>query len=104
MTIDFGSGATTGEHGSRRRPGRPTVEASLTLNVDLMLQRRVLAPGSRTRGVMNWTNPKGEVTSSVSYEADMTDPANSWLRLRFSTPDPLTGQRRQVDQRVADRS
>ena len=31
----------------------------------------------------------------------MTDPANSWLRLRFSTPDPLTGQRRQVDQRVA---
>jgi transposase len=34
MTIDFGSGATTGEHGSRRRPGRPTVEASLTLNID----------------------------------------------------------------------
>ena len=54
------------------------------------------------RGVVSWSNSiTGEPTASVSYEADMTSPDGSWLRLRFSTPNPRDGQPRQVDQRVA---
>jgi hypothetical protein len=78
---------------------RRLVESCLTLSVNELLRRGVLAPGSRTRGVISWLGPMGDVAASVSYEADMVDPHRSWLRLRFSTPLP-GGARRQVDQRV----
>jgi hypothetical protein len=61
----------------------------------------VLARGSRTRGVISWFGPAGETAASVSYEADMTNAGEGRLRLRFSTLDPRSGDRRQVDQRVA---
>jgi hypothetical protein len=88
------------ENVARPRARRQFVESCLTLDVGQLLRRGVLAPGSRTRGVISWLGPTGEVASSVSYEADMVDPNRSWLRLRFSTPLP-NGPRRQVDQRVA---
>ena len=77
------------------------VENSLTLNVNELLQRGILARGSRTRGVINWLNAAGEVVASISYEADLTNPTDGRLRLRFSLPALHGGDRRQVDQRVA---
>ena len=54
------------------------------------------------RGVVSWSNSiTGEPTASVSYEVDMTSPDGSWLRLRFSTPNPRDGQPHRIDQRVA---
>ena len=51
------------------------------------------------RDVVFWSNSIAcEPTASASYEADMTSPDGSWLRLRFSTPNPRDGQPRQVDQ------
>jgi hypothetical protein len=52
---------------------RRLVEDALTLNVNELLRRGVLARGSRTRGVISWLGPAGEVAASVSYEADMTN-------------------------------
>jgi hypothetical protein len=65
------------------------------------LRRGVLARGSRTRGVISWHGPTGEVAASISYEADMTIAGEGRLRLRFSTLDMQTCGRRQVDQWVA---
>lgn len=78
---------------------RPTAEHALTLDVCELQRRGVLAPGSRTRGIISWTGAFNEVVASVSYEADMADTAAAWLRLRFSSPSEA-GHRIQVDQRV----
>jgi hypothetical protein len=59
------------------------VEGALTLDVNELLRRGVLARGSRTRGVISWHGPTGEV-ASVSYEADMTIAGEGRMRLRFS--------------------
>ena len=71
----------------------------ITLDATLMARRGILAAGTRTRGVISWTNEVGVTTASVSYEADLTDPEHSLLRLRFSSIGP-DGARRQVDQMV----
>jgi hypothetical protein len=77
------------------------VGGALTLDVGDLLRRGLLARGSRTRGVISWQGPAGEVAASVSYEADMTIAGEGRLRLRFSTFDMQTCDRRQVDQHVA---
>jgi hypothetical protein len=77
------------------------VEGALTLDVNELLRRGVLARGSRTRGVISWHAPTGEVVASISYVADMTIASEGRLRLRFSTLDMQTFDRRQVDQWVA---
>jgi hypothetical protein len=71
----------------------------LTLDVGELRRRGVLAPGSRTRGVISWTGAASEAVASVAYEADMTNAGRSWLRLRFSVT-AADGSRRRVDQRV----
>ena len=60
----------------------------------------MLARGLRTRGVITWMGPAGEVAASIAYEADMTSIGEGQLRLRFSTPDPDSGHRRQVEQSI----
>jgi hypothetical protein len=77
------------------------MENALTLDVNELLRRGTLARGSCTRGVISWIGPSGETAGWVSYEADMASAAGRYLRLWFSTPDPQSGGRRQVDQRVA---
>ena len=84
-----------------RRSTTQLMENALTLDIDDLLRRGVLARGSWTRGVISWLGPAGEVAASVSYEADMASAAGRYLRLRFSTLDPRGGGRRQADQRVA---
>ena len=67
--------------------------------MNALLRRGVLAPGTRTRGVISWHGAAGETTASISYAVDMTVADCAWMRLQFSTPMP-DGTRRQVDQRV----
>ena len=84
-----------------RRSTTQLLENALTLDVNDMLRRGVLACGSWTRGVISWLGPDGEVAASVSYEADMASAAGRYLRLRFSTLDPRGGGRRQADQHIS---
>jgi hypothetical protein len=72
-----------------------------SLDVSELLRRGVLAPGSRTRGVISWHGPAGEDVASVSYDADMSRAGEGRLRLRFSTFNMETCDRRQIDQLVA---
>jgi hypothetical protein len=75
------------------------VENCLSLDTQLLLQRRIIMPGFRTSGTLYWTSA-GERIASVAYESEMIHPAASWLQLRFPTTDPDTGQCRYVDQFV----
>jgi hypothetical protein len=105
-----GSRSTTNSVGAGRRISigpnqfrmpRQLVENSLTLDINELLRRGALARGSRMGGIINWLDAAGAVMSSISYEADLTNPTEGRLRLRFSVPGPRGGDRRQVDQRVA---
>jgi hypothetical protein len=84
----------------RSESKRQTVESCLTLAIELLARERVLLPKSQTSGTLYWTNAAGEQAAWVGYEADMTDPARSWLRLRFRVPDPQAGKQREVYQTV----
>src|SRR5690242_5784472 len=48
-------------------------ENALTLDVNELSRRGVLARGGRTRGVISWLGAAGETAASVSYEADTTN-------------------------------
>jgi hypothetical protein len=76
---------------------QPKPEKPIWLEIDELIGRGLLQPGARRVGVMNLRCG----TLSADYEADMVDPANAWLRLRFCTRCPPNGYRRVVDQRLA---
>jgi hypothetical protein len=50
---------------------------------------------------MRWTSTRtGEVTCSIGYEADLTDPAAAWLRLYYASTTRSTGAKVERDYRV----
>jgi hypothetical protein len=85
--------------GPNRRQGTDQAkpEKPIWLEIDELIGQGLLQPGARRVGVMNLRCG----TLSADYEADMVDPANAWLRLRFCTRCPPNGYRRVVDQRLA---
>jgi hypothetical protein len=85
--------------GSNRRPPCAAAKAEnlIRVEVDKLAGQGLLQPGARRVGVMHLCGG----TFSADCEADMVDPANAWLRLRFCTRCPPNGYRRVVDQRLA---
>ena len=73
-------GYGSGWQGSRRT----RVEDCLSLSVASLLRAKALVPGARTSGTWCWTY-EGEPAAhaTVGYEADLRDPADAWLRLRY---------------------
>lgn len=66
------------------RSGRPTVETTLTLDINRLVRLRLIQPGRLIADVLVWTNTgTGEVASKVAYEADLRDPAAASVRLRY---------------------
>jgi hypothetical protein len=89
-----------GGYGSGRTGGRPTVESALSLNIDRLIRRRWLVPGARSHGTVSWTNNWGEHAGSVGYEANLIDPRDAWIRLKFTAADYWTDERHDVDQLI----
>jgi hypothetical protein len=89
-----------GGYGSGRTGGRPTVESGLSLNIDRLIRRRWLVPGTRSQGTISWTNNWTEHAGSVRYEANLIDPNDAWIRLKFAATDYWTGERHEVDQLI----
>ena len=76
------------------------VESALPLDVGELFRGGLLAHASRMRSVISWLGAAGKTAASVPYESDMMNSGEGRLRLRFSTFDPNSGGRRQVDQRA----
>ena len=75
-----------GGYGSGRTGGRPTVEDGLTLDLGRLLRHRHVIPGRHVSGSLIWTNTRtGEHVGSIGYEAHLSDPRDSWMRLHYTT-------------------
>jgi hypothetical protein len=73
-------GFGSGWQGSKKA----TVEGSLVLTASSLARKKALVPGARTPGSWGWTyDGDDKPHATIAYEADLTDPENSWLRLRY---------------------
>lgn len=82
-----------------RQHGRPTVEAGLTVDIQLMLRRGWMRDGSRDLGgSLDWSR-RGERFASIGYSYDTSDPDHAWLSLNY-TLAPYRGEPEHVEQRV----
>ena len=65
-------------------PKRATVEDSLVLSVSALMRAGALVPGERMGGTWGWTyEGEDRPHAIVRYEADLTEPDDPWLRLRY---------------------
>ncbi len=63
---------------------RPVVEDGLTLDLNRLIRQRHISPGAWSCGPLNWSMVgSGEHIASISYEADLSDPENAWMRLHY---------------------
>jgi hypothetical protein len=81
----------------RRRA--PTHEP-VSLVAEDLIRLGCLQPGAYRDRTLIWLNGAGGVRCAVGCEANMIDPASSWVRLRFAHTDRRTHLRTLVDQRV----
>jgi hypothetical protein len=73
-------GFGSGWQGSKKA----TVECSLVLTASSLVRKRALVPCARTSGSWGWTyDGDDKPHATIAYEADLTDPENTWLRLRY---------------------
>src|SRR5262249_51095419 len=71
-----------GGFGSGRYGGRPTVESALRLDIDDMMQWGGIRAFARLAGGMRFNFYGDQI--EVKFESWVSDPWNSWLRLRYS--------------------
>ena len=85
-------GYNSGNHG-----GRPTIEASLALNLPKLLRDGLARPNCTRHGSLIWTNTDtGEQTASIRYETHLGDTSGR-MRLLYTSTDYWTGEKRAQD-------
>ena len=79
----YGLGAKSmGGYGSGRHGGRPTADASLSVDLAWMIRTGRAKPGAVILGSLSWTCG-GEPSGSISYEVNMTDADYARLILKY---------------------
>lgn len=86
-----------GGFGSGRGGGRPTAEQSLRIDLAWMLREGLAREGSKVPGTLRW-NCGGEPAGSISYVANMSEPGDEGLLLKFSRGEG--GGSESVEQRL----
>jgi hypothetical protein len=90
-----------GGYGSGRTGGGPTVEDGLTLDLGRLLRQNLVIPGQSVSGSLIWADTRtGERVGSIGYEAHLSDPWNSWMRLHYTTIRWRDGSKVASDYRV----
>ena len=85
-------GYNSGNHG-----GRPTVEASLALNLPKLLRDGLARPNCTRHGSLIWSNTDtSEQTASIRYETHLGDTYGR-MRLLYTSTDYWTGEKRAQD-------
>jgi hypothetical protein len=89
-----------GGYGSGRSGGRPTVESSLTLDLQRLFKTRWLKAGARTSGLLQWTLVRtGEVTDSIGFQSDLGE-QTGYVQLRRTSTNQRSGEKRQRENRI----
>lgn len=82
--------------GSGNYGGRPTVEASLSLDLYDLMRKNLLGAGCSRAGSFSWSRSGGPSIASVRYAARLGDEAGL-LNLIYVSTDNATGERREHD-------
>lgn len=86
--------------GSGRHGGGPTVESSLTLDIDKLRRDDLIAPGLYRRLTLTWSwSGSGERIADIVAVVDTHETGGS-LRLQFVSRNPATGGRSETDQPI----
>jgi hypothetical protein len=90
-----------GGYGSGRSGGRPTVESSLTLDLQRLFKTGWLKAGARILGLLQWTLVStGEETASIGFESDLGE-QRGYVQLRWTSTNQRSGEKRQQENRIA---
>jgi hypothetical protein len=84
-----------GGYGSGRSGGRPTVESSLTLDLQRLFKTGWLKADARILGLLHWTLAStGEETASIGFESDLGEQIG-YVQLRWTSTNQRSGEKRQ---------
>ena len=72
-----------GGYGSGRYGGRPTVDASLKIDLAWMFRNGYARESEHRAGSMDWTR-RGQPSGSIGYQAIMTEPGAERLELSYA--------------------
>ena len=89
-----------GGWGSGRQNGKPLAEEAKRIELDWMLRKGKLRPGGWSKGSRLSWNCRGEPAGWISFDYDMTDPADAWMLLRFTVHPYGGGEGKRYEQRV----
>jgi len=90
-----------GSYSSGRCGGGPVAEDGWKLDLAHCMRQGMIIPGQHRSGSMTWTQSStGKVVCSIGFEADLTDPIRSWVRLYYTTTSHRTGGKTVSDYRV----
>jgi hypothetical protein len=84
--------------GSGRHGGRVLVENAIRLNVDKLLSRCGIQRGGAARGKYNFHFDDQDLW--IDFECRISDPGNSWLRLRYQIYDYWTGEPHDINELI----
>jgi hypothetical protein len=87
-----------GGYGSGRSSGRVLVENALRIDIDAMIRRGCIQPGSHVAGEMRFDFDDQEL--AVQFESRLGHPDNSWIRLKYAIADYWTGDEHQIDDQI----
>lgn len=89
-----------GGFGSGRHGGGPTVESSLTLDIDKLRRDNLIAPGLYRRVSLTWSwTGTGERIADINMVVDTSD-EGGMIHLQFVSRNPATGERTETDQPI----
>jgi hypothetical protein len=90
-----------GGYRSGRSGGRPTVESSLTLDLQRLFKTGWLKAGARTSGLLKWTwVSTGEETASIGFESDLGEEIG-YVQLRWTSTNQRSGEKHRRENRIA---
>ena len=81
-----------GGYGSGRQYGRPLADSSLRIDIAWMLRSGFASDGFEQTGTLSWSC-RGDPAGNISYTANMRDPENASLELRFTTTRHSGGEK-----------
>lgn len=89
-----------GGFGSGRHGGGPTVESSLTLDIDKLRRDALIVPGIYRRVALTWSwTGTGERIADINMVVDTGDDAGV-MHLQFVSRNHATGERSETDQPI----
>src|SRR5262249_48830453 len=84
---------------SGRSGWRAKVESKVQLDVDVLVRKRAIQPGVRVGGEMRIPFFYDDELV-IQFVSSASDPARSWLRMKYTVTDYWTGEQHDIDDKI----